>query len=54
MRHSDGGHFHWCLVNEDGPKLAVSAGALGYARDTQRATADVRLHAGSAAGSEDR
>jgi hypothetical protein len=54
MRHSDGEHCHWCLVDEDAPKLAVSAGALGSARDGQRAAAGVRLYAGSAAGSEDR
>ena len=49
----NGGQCHWCLVGDDGAKLAVSAGAFGYARDAQLA-ADVRLHAGSAAGTEER
>jgi hypothetical protein len=50
---SNGGRFHWCLVGDDGARLAVSAGAFGSARDAQLA-ADVRLHAGSAAGTEER
>jgi hypothetical protein len=52
--HSNGGRFHWCLVGDDGAKLAVSAGAFGSARDAQLAAADVRPHAGSAAGTEER
>jgi len=40
-------------TGDDGAKLAVSARAFGYARDAQLA-ADVRLHAGSAAGTEER
>jgi hypothetical protein len=52
IHQSYAGRFHWCLVGDDGAKLAVSARAFGYARDAQLA-ADVRLHAGSAAGTEE-
>jgi hypothetical protein len=54
IHQSDGGQFRRSLVGDDGAKLAVSSGAFGSARDARLAAADVRLHAGSAAGTENR
>ena len=54
IHRSNGGQFRWWLVGDDGAKLAMSAGAFGSARDARLAAADVRLYAGSAAGTEDR
>jgi uncharacterized protein YegP (UPF0339 family) len=51
---SNAGQFHWCLVGDDGPKLAVSARAFGSAREAHLAAADVRPHAGFADGTEER
>jgi hypothetical protein len=53
IHRRNGGQFQWSLVGEDGANLAVSARAFGSVRDAQRAAADVRLHAGSAAGTEE-
>jgi hypothetical protein len=52
IHRRNGGQFQWSLV-EDGAKPAASATAFRSARDAQRAAADVRLHAGSAAGTEE-
>ena len=53
IHQSYAGRFDWCLVGDGGGKLAVSATAFGSARDA-RLAADVRLYAGSAAGTEER
>ena len=54
IHQSYAGRFRWCLVADGGGKLAVSATAFGSARDARLAAADVRLHARSAAGTEER
>jgi hypothetical protein len=51
-RRSNAGQFDWCLVGDDGAKLAISAAAFGSAQDARHAAADVCLHARSAAGTE--
>lgn len=51
---SSAGQFHWCPVGDDGAKLTVSATLFGFAQDARHAGADVRPHARSAAGIEER
>ena len=52
IEQDNDGQFHWHLVGDDGTELAVSAVSFASAEDARRAAADVRLHAGSAAGAE--
>jgi uncharacterized protein YegP (UPF0339 family) len=52
IEQDNDGQFHWHLVGDDGVELAVSAVSFGSREDALRAAADVRLHAGSAAGAE--
>lgn len=44
----NGRQFHWCLVGDDGVKLAVSATTYGSQEDARRAAADVHSRAASA------
>jgi uncharacterized protein YegP (UPF0339 family) len=52
IEQDNDGRFHWYLVGDDGEELAVSSTSFGSAEDARRAAAEVRLHAGSAAGAE--
>jgi uncharacterized protein YegP (UPF0339 family) len=52
IEQDNDGQFHWHLVDDDGAELAVSAVSFGSQQDARRAAADVRRHAGSAAGTE--
>jgi uncharacterized protein YegP (UPF0339 family) len=47
----NGGRFHWCLVGDDGGRLAISAEDFGSAEEARVAAAAVHDHAGAAAGS---
>ena len=47
-----GAQYHWRLVGEAGPKLAVSAAMFGSAEAARRVASDVHLNAGSADGTQ--
>jgi len=47
------GRFQWCLAGEDGHAAGGFRDGLRLRADARRAAADVRLHAGSAGGTEE-
>ena len=50
---TNGGQFHWKLVDDDGIDVAVSAASFDTLQAAQRSATAVQLGAGSAPGADD-
>ena len=50
---TNGGQFHWRLVDDDGINVAVSAASFDTLEAAQRSATAVRAGAGAAGGADD-